>query len=291
MRDPEERTRHFVVRGKKEQYYDEPAAGRRKKMLENEEEQRYFSKAEGSERPGRRFIFSSRSRDDIDTEDEAPRVKTGNTRAQYDEEIDYYDDEERKRAPFLVRVFAWIALIAVLFAVGYIGANYFFSWIDKKGASKAGVVYAPDSAAGQSQQGAAVSGIAGSVAYTIYIPDKNGKFIERSIDIDKGLPEEDIAKVLAVYIDGLKEINLMDNGVAVQNVFCSGDWLYLDMTRAFESSIKRIGKDKAAFVITGLVKTMQENFPPIKKVKFYIEGRESSDKSAADLSKPWEITQ
>lgn len=291
MRDPEERTRHFVVRGKKDSYYDEPSVGRRKKMSENEEEeQRYFSKAEGSERPGRGFVFSSRSRDDIDMEDDEQRAKAGKIRAQYDEEIDYYEDEERKRAPLLVRVFAWIALIAVLFAAGYIGANYFFSWIDKKGASK-GVVYAPDSEAGRSQHGAAVSDIAGSVTYRIYIPDKGGKFIERSIDIDRGLPEEDIAKVLAVYIDGLKEINLMDNGVSVQNVFCSGDWLYLDMTRAFESSIKRIGKDKAAFVITGLVKTMQENFPPIKKVKFYIEGRESSEKSAADLSKPWEITQ
>ncbi len=292
MRDPEERTRHFVIREKRDADYDEPAVRRRKPMAGEEESRRGALPAEDVGKSAYSALFSRRDLRKRELEDEEdirnPRTKTAKT-----DDYDDYDDgnDECRKAPILVRIFAWFALLAVLFAIGYLGTNYFFSWADKKGGPRLGSVYGSGAEVEQSQPaGGGAPSASGSEAYTLYIPD-NGKFTERKVDINKGLPEEDIEKVLAVYIDGLKETNMLDNGVYVKNIFRSGDWLYLDMTGAFQSSLKKIGKDKAALVITGLVKTMQENFPPIKKVKFYIEGKESNDKSTVDLTKPWEITQ
>ena len=85
--------------------------------------------------------------------------------------------------------------------------------------------------------------------YNLYIPDGTAY---TEIEIKKGMAEEDIEKVASVYIDGLKETKMLDNNVRVLNVFKSGDWLYLDMTGAFSSSLKTLGKDKAAARSPGL---------------------------------------
>ena len=91
-----------------------------------------------------------------------------------------------------------------------------------------------------------------------------------------------------MYIDGLKEINMMGSGVRAQNIFRSGEWLYLNMTSDFQKSIKSMGKDKATLALSGLLKTMNQNFSPIKKIKFYTDGKEIKDITPVDLTKPWE---
>ena len=35
-------------------------------------------------------------------------------------------------------------------------------------------------------------------------------------------------------------------------------------------------------------KTVSSNFPPVKKIKFYIDGKEATDKTPVDLTQPWE---
>ena len=292
MRDPEERTRHFIVRKKKEdENYDEPSVRRvsarqsddvsheRKRVVEEDKENlreglfaRYSGKGRTKDRDNDR---SWNSRND-DHED-------------YDEEFEQEEEEdESKKAPLLVRIFAWIALLAIFFVCGYLGANYFFNWADKKGGPRVGNVVGSAPEAERVSVGSSSSNGPSNVKYNLYIPD-GATFTEREIEIKKGMTEEDIEKVASVYMDGLKETKMLDNNVRVLNVFMSGDWLYLDMTGAFSSSLKTLGKDKAAQAITGLVRTMKDNFPPVKKVKFYIDGKESGEKTPADLTKPWEI--
>lgn len=288
MRDPEERTRHFIVRKKKEEDFDEPSVRR-------------FSDQQGNNSSHERQWHDEDEKDNLREgffarytgkgQSEGDRV---NARSRKSSEEDDYDDEfeeeedNSKKAPLLVRIFAWIALLAIFFVCGYLGANYFFNWADKKGGPRVGNVVGSGTEAEQVSVGANASTVPGNAKYNLYIPE--GKtFTAREIEIEKGMVEEDIQKVASVYIDGLKETKMLDNAVRVLSVFRSGDWLYLDMTGAFTSSLKTLGKDKAALVITGLVKTMKDNFPPIKKIKFYIEGKESAEKTPVDLKSPWEI--
>jgi hypothetical protein len=71
------------------------------------------------------------------------------------------------------------------------------------------------------------------------------------------------------------------------NIFQSGEWLYLNMSGDFLESIKTLGAEKSRLMLTGLVKTMSDNFSPINKVKFYIDGKEVRDKKPIDLASPW----
>ncbi|NLL40466.1 MAG: GerMN domain-containing protein [Synergistaceae bacterium] len=289
MRDPEERTRHFIIRRKKEEEMPDESSERR---VSAQPKEKFFSDShrlrdEDDENLKAGFFarYAGRGRRDDDGQAERSRAKYEES---FDDEFEEEEEDESKKAPLLVRIFAWVALLAIFFVCGYLGANYFFNWADKKGGPRVGNVVGSGTEASRIASGSDVSGGLGNVKYSIFIPE--GKtFTEREIEIKKGMVEEDIEKVLSVYIDGLKETQMLDNGSRVLNVFRSGDWLYLDMTGAFGTSLKTLGKDKASMVITGLVRTMADNFPPIKKVKFYIDGKESGEKTPVDLTKPWEI--
>ena len=289
MRDPEERTRHFIIRRKKEEEMPDESSERRVSAQPKEkvfsDSHRLRDEDDENLKAGFFARYAGRGRRDDDGQAERSRAKYEES---FDDEFEEEEEDESKKAPLLVRIFAWVALLAIFFVCGYLGANYFFNWADKKGGPRVGNVVGSGTEASRIASGSDVSGGLGNVKYSIFIPE--GKtFTEREIEIKKGMVEEDIEKVLSVYIDGLKETQMLDNGSRGLNVFRSGDWLYLDMTGAFGTSLKTLGKDKASMVITGLVRTMADNFPPIKKVKFYIDGKESGEKTPVDLTKPWEI--
>ena len=176
----------------------------------------------------------------------------------------------------------------ILFACGYLATNYFFNWSDKKGGERIGSVYGTGSEVKESA--ATEETAASNTKYTLYLPDGEG-FQSRGIDITGGgTREEDIAKVMSMYVDSLKETKALDPAVSINEIFQSGDWLYLNMTPTFQSSLKSLGKAKAEKLLSGFTKTVQENFPPLKKVKFYVNSKEITDKNPVDLTQPWERT-
>ena len=207
-------------------------------------------------------------------------------RAEIDDEEDYEDDEEqRPRAPKIVRIFAWIALVVILFTCGYVATNYFFAWSDKQGGERIGSVYG--SGAEVAKTAAQQEPAPSNAQYSIYVPDGQS-FQTRAIELKPGATrEDDMQKVLSMYIDSLKETKAMDPAVSVTNVFQSGEWLYVDMTAAFQSSIKKLGKDKAAQALNGMLNTMRDNFPPVKKIKFYVNSKEITEKTPVDLTTAW----
>ena len=83
---------------------------------------------------------------------------------------------------------------------------------------------------------------------------------------------------------------MLGAGVQDLNIFQSGDWLYLNMNGAFLESIKTLGADKSRIMLTGMVKTMTDNFAPINRIKFYVDGKEVSDRNPIDLTAPWGIS-
>lgn len=306
MRDPEERQRHFVIPDKKEENYDQPAVRRRGLVRDEEDEKREEKPAnprarrtlrerELEEEEEVRSLRDGRKRRTMrerekEEEDEARSLRGSRKRramkqADADDEEDEYDDEPRPRAPKVVRVFAWIALVVILFTCGYAATNYFFAWSDKQGGERIGGVYG--SGAEVAENTPPQESAPSNAQYSIYVPDGQS-FQTRAIEIKPGgTREDDIRKVLSMYIDSLKETKAMDPAVSVTNVFQSGEWLYVDLTAAFHGSIKKLGKDKAAQTLNGMLNTMRDNFPPVKKIKFYVNSKEITDKTPVDLSTAW----
>ncbi|MDR3166257.1 MAG: GerMN domain-containing protein [Synergistaceae bacterium] len=216
-------------------------------------------------------------------------------------------EETHSRAPLVFRLLAWSSLVVIFFAVGYGATSLAFKWLDRnayqKGTARTPVnlVNTPEetrnllSRASGSRDNARNSAVSADltaqesatyITVTISIPD-GASFKTRQIRCAGALKEDTIKQTLAAYMDAMKESQILSAGVHDLNIFQSGEWLYLNMSGDFLESIKTLGAEKSRLMVTGLVKTMSDNFLPINKVKFYIEGKEVRDKKPIDLTSPW----
>ena len=220
------------------------------------------------------------------------------------------EDEEPNRAPLVFRILAWSSLVIIFFAVGYGATSLAFKWLDSRAYDR-GAARTPPNLSGSSeetqnilaripQQTPDTAGRndspfdpdptgEGDIVATISIPDGN-TFKTRQINCSYALREDRIKQVLSAYIDAMKENQMLGAGAQDLNIFQSGDWLYVNMNGAFLESIKTLGADKSRIMLTGMVKTVTDNFSPINKIKFYVDGKEVRDKNPLDLTAPWGIS-
>lgn len=199
------------------------------------------------------------------------------------------EEEERRRAPLLFRLLAWASLIVIFFAVGYGATSVLFKWIDDKGDSTTPANYMRDERDAEKLFAARSEDVAVETIaqmYTLSIPEGEG-FVSRQIRCEEGVREDMMKQALSAYLDALKERHLLEPSAQGLHIFQSGEWLYLNMNKGFHESLKKQGSKKSVLLLTGLVKTMSENFAPVSKVKFYVDGREVQDKAPVDLTMPW----
>lgn len=207
--------------------------------------------------------------------------------------VEDYEDEPRKKAPLIFRLLAWASLIVIFFAVGYGAMSLAFKWMDSGSGqhTPANLVSTPQQAEElltPALSADVVQRQENSITCTLSIPEGNA-FVTRQIQCGAGLREETIKQTLSAYLDAVKETKLLDPVSQNLNLFQSGDWLYLNMNLSFLESLKALGPEKSRYLLTGLVKTMSDNFPPINRVKFYVDGKEVTDKKPVDLLAPWAI--
>jgi hypothetical protein len=200
-------------------------------------------------------------------------------------------DERRNKAPFPFRLVAWASLVVLFFAAGYGVTSMLFNWMDREhpNTSPPNLISTPE------QAEKLITGVksadeqpADYQTLTLSIPEGSG-FVTRQIRCDAVLREDVMQQTLSAYMDAVKESKLLDPVANSLNIFQSGDWLYLNVNQSFLDSIKSLEQGKATYLLTGLVMTMSQNFEPITRVKFYVEGKEIKDKKPVDLTVPWGI--
>jgi len=229
------------------------------------------------------------------------------------------EDEAPNRAPLVFRILAWSALVVIFFAVGYGVTSLAFKWLDSRESSQSNLASSPGDAEvlpvqgnqAQDQSAALQSTPPGTVSLSpspaalpvgsasqiqdnyalvvISVPE-GGTFKQRQIRCTTSLREDTMKQTLAAYMDAMKESKMLSAGAQELNIFQSGDWLYLNMNGDFLESIKTLGTEKSRIMLTGMVKTMSDNFAPVNKLKFYIDGKEVRDKKPIDLTSAWGIS-
>jgi hypothetical protein len=224
-------------------------------------------------------------------------------RGEWEEDEEGEAREASNRAPLVFRLLAWTSLVVIFFAVGYGATSLAFKWLDKN-AYESGTARTPENIVNTPEEartllnrtpGRGDSPLSGDmtaqtggayVTVTMSIPD-GSSFKTRQIRCSGALREDTIKQTLAAYMDAMKESQILSAGAQGLNIFQSGEWLYLNMSGDFLESIKTLGAEKSRLMLTGLVKTMSDNFSPVNKVKFYIDGKEVRDKKPIDLTSPW----
>ncbi len=202
-----------------------------------------------------------------------------------DEVLDEEGEEPRK-APLLLRLVAWISLAALFGAIGYAAPDWIFRLMNRGGepdvvanGPEAERALAPNPASSDESRGTCV----------LYVPGASD-LEPRDFTYRKGLREEEIGQSVEEFLAASKESRWIDGRAGLLNLFRSGDWLYINLNGAFLDSLRTLGRQKAPVLLTGLVRSVAEGFPPIQKIKFYIDGREIQGKDPVDLSKPWSLS-
>lgn len=208
--------------------------------------------------------------------------------------VDEEEEEVGRKAPMPMRLLAWTALIAIFFAVGYGATSMLFRWMDARGGGRHPDNFVANQADAEKlianmKSADETSVREGAGLYTLSIPEGDG-FSTRQIRCDSAIREDNIQLTLSAYLDAAKEGKMLDSAAQCLNIFQSGEWLYINVNEGFMTSLKALGANRSKYLLTGLVKSMSDNFAPINKVKFYINGSEAKGKDPVDLTSPWALS-
>lgn len=198
--------------------------------------------------------------------------------------------EEIKKAPILFRVVAWAGVILFCFVAGYVGTSLALRMLNRKDILvRSDVAENREGAAGVlAEQDGEIRLNARKVSFTLHYP-KEGSIATEKVELLSGIMDDDIRQVVGKIISFLPGKFSAD--VKVLHTFRAGNTLYLDFPAAFVSSLASQGDVESTLFITGIVQTMTENFSPIVKVRFLVDGQVPGEKagSPVDLSVPWQL--
>ena len=79
------------------------------------------------------------------------------------------------------------------------------------------------------------------------------------------------------------------NKIKLLHVFRDNDTAFLDISGQFVSSLESAGQRKSLLLLTGIVRTMQENFSPISQIRFLIDSKMPKSGGTVDLSVAWKM--
>lgn len=186
------------------------------------------------------------------------------------------------KAPWILRLVSWSAVMLLLFTLGYFGTGLVLKWVDSKGGpQETTVVSGKEPVLGETPK-------APQNEYRVYSL-KGNQLSESRVETAGGLMESDLREVLQGLFSLLQTEGVLDPQSAVLHIFRAGDLLYLDVNDACVRSIASLPPEKANLVMTGVVRTIIENFRPVTRVRFLVNGRESTETTPVNLAVAWQL--
>lgn len=201
------------------------------------------------------------------------------------------EEEESPRPPLMLRVLAWVGIILLCFVGGYLGTSWGIKLLGKQDLlSQNDVVKSTEELSNfldsDSKKPKPADQIdAKKVTFQLYYP-KGTSLTSEAFDVITSLRENEIEESM-VKLFSLS--GMFPQDVSVKRVFRNASTLYLDISGPFIQMLSDAGKEKSALFITGIVRTMKENFPPITDIRFLINGTITTAGSPVDLTASWKL--
>lgn len=207
-----------------------------------------------------------------------------------DEMEETYEEEENEKAPLALRIVAWISVVVLLFAGGYWGTSLTLKFLDKRDIiSQENVVSDPAGAKRIADDQTPASGTSGKrTSFEVFIP-RGDALVPQSLSHVPGLLEDDVKAVMSNLFDTMRADKTISEQVSVLHVFRNGDLLYLDLNDPFAGALQKLSVPTATLVMTSLVRTIVNNFSPVVRVRFLINGKDPGMKTPVDLTMPWQL--
>ncbi|GHV34942.1 hypothetical protein FACS1894187_06570 [Synergistales bacterium] len=222
---------------------------------------------------------------------------------------DDYDDDPRlsrgaepmkRKVPMMLRLLAWCGVVLFCFVVGYMGTSYVLLLMDKQSLLK------PDVFNGEDEERTERNARGGAAAFlssdntelardsgadmqkttvTIYYP-KDGTLLEEKLDVIAQTREDNIQEIVLKL---LERSGFFGKDVYIKHVFRNVDTVYIDFSAPFLQSLSASGAKVSALLVTGIVRTMRDNFQPIDKVRFLVDSKIATSGAPIDLTATWQL--
>ncbi|MBP3835725.1 MAG: GerMN domain-containing protein [Pyramidobacter sp.] len=191
----------------------------------------------------------------------------------------------RPKSPWIVRFLAQMSVAAIFLAAGYYGADLCLKFLDRKSVVKQENVVSNAEdlqkllAADQSDEF-----VASRRELAVYPLGTEG-LVRASLKVLSDVQEDEI--MLAVRTVFTEASESWANQITPKHVYRDGVTAYIDLPGSFTEGLAKMPEQRSLLMLTGLVRTIVENFPPVKQVYFLVNGRWVTNVGKIRLSEPW----
>ncbi|MGI6076067.1 MAG: GerMN domain-containing protein [Pyramidobacter sp.] len=191
-----------------------------------------------------------------------------------------------QKAPLLFRILAQLSILAIFLAMGYYGSDLLFKLLDEKNVIKQDNVV---SNAAELQKllasdGMSKEALAGQKELTVYALSSSG-LVRSTLKVMSDVQEDEIVQaVKAVFSESSES---WANMIVPRHVYRDGITAFIDLPQGFAAGLGSMPEQRALLLLTGIVRTVVENFQPVKQVYFLQEGRWVPNAGTIKLSEPW----
>ncbi len=201
-----------------------------------------------------------------------------------------FDEEDvPRKAAWPLRLLAWASLLALFFGVGYGVATFGLRWLDAQGKiSQPDLVDSPEEAQKLLEKGPESPVSIRRGDYRLYLLGKDG-LETKTLGVIPGVAEEDLRSCLEAVLEPLQAEVGGQDPMRVLHLFRAGDMLYLDINQPFLTALGKLPSERGVLFMTGLVRSVVENFPPSVQVQILVNGKMPTTKGPIDLTVPWTL--
>lgn len=190
------------------------------------------------------------------------------------------------KTPFLLRFLAQVSVLVIFLGMGYYGSDLFFKMLDNKNVAKQENVVSNTAelerllASDNTPKDTLVS----SKELTFY-PLSSSGLVKSTMKVLSDIQEDEIMDaVKSVFAESSEK---WANMIAPKHVYRDGITAFIDLPQGFAAGLGSMSEQRALLFITGIVRTIVENFQPIKQVYFLQEGSWVPNVGTIKLSEPW----
>ena len=191
---------------------------------------------------------------------------------------------ERPKAPLMLRVLAWGGVILLCFVGGYIGTSWVIELLNRPFSPNIIIPYnviPPGGTGNFTEDSLDIR----KLTLNLFYP-RDGVLISESFELISGIREQEIRET----VERLFSISRMfTREVSVRHVFRNASTLYINVAGPFIPMLSNAGQEQSELFITGIVRTMVDNFPPITEVRFLVNGALTTAGAPVDLTAAWRL--
>ena len=203
--------------------------------------------------------------------------------------------EKESSAPLLLKLLSWLGIVLLCFVIGYMGTSWLMEFLNQK------LLLKPENRI-ENQEDLTEFQEAEAEKTSRLLLESGADIQQISLNLHH-VKDDSLGETRKNFVSSTKEDNIRSaveevlelsevpnaSRIKLLHVFRNGETAFLDMPGQFASALEEIGERKSQLLLTGLVRTIQENFSPLKQIRFLIDSKAPSSEGIVNLAAVWKM--